>query len=79
MKLKLGHYDCEKALSDVLVDFPVEVILQRPGLIEAVLDIVGSIFPAGAQGSFHSNFLDIANMLISNTHSLSLSLSDSDF
>ncbi len=34
-----------------MVDFPVEAILQRPGLIAAVLDIVGSIFPTGINGN----------------------------
>jgi hypothetical protein len=44
VKIKLGHDGCESILMDVLVDFPPQAILSRPGLIHGVIDIVGSTF-----------------------------------
>jgi hypothetical protein len=38
----LGHRSAGPLLWDVLEDFPVHALLQRPGLIHALLDVLGS-------------------------------------
>ena len=42
VKVKLNHSDSFEILRNILVDFPPQVLLGRPGLIQSVLDIVGS-------------------------------------
>ena len=38
VKVKLGKHDIFFQLQDILVDFPVEVLLQRPGLLQGLID-----------------------------------------
>jgi len=42
IRVKLGHAGCGDLLRDCLVDFPAEVLLHRPGLLEAVLNVAGT-------------------------------------
>jgi hypothetical protein len=51
VKIKLGHYDCETLLNEVLTEFPPESLLQRPGLLEGVLNIVATMFGRGYHGT----------------------------
>ncbi len=43
VKLKLGHDGSYGLLVDVLNNFPVEIIIQRTGLLETIFDCVGSL------------------------------------
>ncbi len=56
--MKLGHDDCERLLRDVIEDFPVEVLLQRIGLLQGVLDIVGAL-PRFQSGAFSFIFYQL--------------------
>jgi hypothetical protein len=60
VKIKLGHYDCETLLSEVLTEFPPESLLQRPGLLEGVLNIVATMFGRGYHGTPLPAVLDYA-------------------
>ena len=42
VKVKLGKYDIFFQLQDILADFPVEVLLQRPGLLQGLIDNIGT-------------------------------------
>lgn len=42
IKIKIGKHDIFFQLQDILADFPVEVLLQRPGLIQALIDDIGT-------------------------------------
>ena len=42
IKIKNGKHDVYFQLHDLLNDFPVEVILQRPGLIQVIIDTIGT-------------------------------------
>lgn len=44
VKVRLGHKGCEEALFNALADFPAHTLLSRAGLIQCVLDAVGSIY-----------------------------------
>ena len=43
VKLKLDHPGSLSSLDCILADFPPEALLSRPGLLQAVLDAVGSV------------------------------------
>ena len=38
----MGHDSSRLLMNDILSDFPVNAILQRVGLLETLLDIIGS-------------------------------------
>jgi hypothetical protein len=42
VKVKLSHVNCGSALMDCLVEFPPHALLSRAGLLQAMLDILGS-------------------------------------
>ena len=42
VKIKLSHSSVESLLTNAIVDFPPNAIMQRPGLLQAMLDILGS-------------------------------------
>jgi hypothetical protein len=42
VKVKLSHVSCGPALMDALVDFPPHVLISRAGLLQAMLDVLGS-------------------------------------
>jgi hypothetical protein len=42
VKLKLNHHTCVGLLWDVLSDFPPHVLFERQGLLQAILDVLGS-------------------------------------
>jgi hypothetical protein len=42
VKIKLNHYSCVGLLWEVLVDFSPHTILARPGLLQGLLDVLGS-------------------------------------
>lgn len=44
VKLKLGHPGCEVHLWAIVADFPPHIIIRRTGIIQQLLDIVGSVF-----------------------------------
>jgi len=44
VKIKLGHDSSVQLLWDALSDFPAPVLMSRPGLMVAVLDLVGAVF-----------------------------------
>lgn len=52
MKLKLRHETAGKLLFDAATDFPPEVLLQRPGLFQAILDCIGTPFSDADIGIF---------------------------
>jgi hypothetical protein len=58
VKLKMGHDTSPILLLDVLLDFPVNAILQRVGLLETLLDIIGSVVVNHEQGMIHMTPLD---------------------
>lgn len=46
----MGHDTCTSLLFDVLSDFPANAILQRVGLLETLLDVIGSVVLSEEQG-----------------------------
>jgi hypothetical protein len=38
---------------DALLDFPPEALLQRPGLLEAVMNVATTMFASGVHGMSH--------------------------
>lgn len=42
VKVKLGKHDIFFQLQDILADFPAEALLQRPGLIQGLIDSIGT-------------------------------------
>lgn len=46
----MGHDSCPLLIFDVLSDFPANAILQRVGLLETLLDIIGSVMSSEEQG-----------------------------
>ena len=49
VKVKMGHEDAAELLWDSLTDFPAACILAHPGLVHAVLDVVGSTNSVNAE------------------------------
>jgi hypothetical protein len=43
VRIRLGQHDIAKDLVDALYDFPAEALLARTGLLEAILDLLGSV------------------------------------
>ena len=42
VKVKLSHVNCGSALMDCLVEYPPHALLSRAGLLQAMLDVLGS-------------------------------------
>ena len=42
VKVKLSHVNCGTALMDCLVEYPPHALLSRAGLLQAMLDVLGS-------------------------------------
>ena len=42
VKVKLSHVNCGAALMDCLVEYPPHALLSRAGLLQAMLDVLGS-------------------------------------
>jgi hypothetical protein len=66
VQLKLGSYESEQLLLELLGDFPSIIFLQKPALIQAIIDVVGSsvVYYDNGNSNSETYFTQILNRLL---------------